>query len=181
MQLSLYKASIPVLIAGLRNTASFLERGRAYADQAGIDHAAMLGARLAPDMMSLTEQVQRASDTSKGAAVRVGGIENVAMPDTEKTFDELQQRIAATIALLEAVPADAVNANVDAEVTLRTPGGHGPIPGAATSSNSRCPISSSMSQQPTICSGTRACRSASATISAGSEAPRRECERIIGI
>ena len=123
MQFSLYDASIPVLIAGLRNTASFLERGRAYADQAGIDHAAMLAARLAPDMMSLTEQVQRASDTSKGAAVRVGGIENVAMPDTEKTFDELQQRIAATIALLEAVPADAVNANVDAEVTLRTPGG----------------------------------------------------------
>ena len=83
----LYEVSIPVLIAGLRNTASFLERGRVYADQAGIDHAAMLGARLAPDMMSLTEQVQRASDTSKGAAVRVGGVENVPMPDNEKTFD----------------------------------------------------------------------------------------------
>ena len=123
MQLFLYEASIPVLIAGLRHTASFLERGRAHADQAGVDHAAMLGARLAPDMMSLTEQVQRASDTSKGAAVRVGGVENVPMPDTETSFAELQQRIAATIAVLEAVPADAVNAHVDAEVILRTPGG----------------------------------------------------------
>ena len=123
MQLSLYDVSIPVLVAGLRNTASFLERDRAHADLAGIDHAAMLGARLAPDMMSLTEQIQRASDTSKGAAVRVGGVANVPMPDTEKTFDELRARIAATIALLETVPAAAVNAHVDAEVTLRTPAG----------------------------------------------------------
>ena len=35
MQLSLYDVSIPVLVAGLRNTASFLGRDRAHADLAG--------------------------------------------------------------------------------------------------------------------------------------------------
>ena len=123
MQPALYDVSIPVMIAGLRHTAAFLELGRRHADQAGIDHAAMLGARLFPDMMSLTQQVQRASDTAKGTAVRLGGLANVAMPDTEQTFDEVQQRIAATIALLETVSPSVFNEHADTEVVLPIPSG----------------------------------------------------------
>ena len=74
MSLSLYEITVPVMIAGFDNMSKFLDRGRAYADEKGITHSKLLNARLADDMMSLVEQVQRASDTAKYAAVRVGWV-----------------------------------------------------------------------------------------------------------
>ena len=53
-----------------------------------------LEARLAPDMMNLVAQVQRASDTSKLSGQRLSGVTSPGMPDTETTFAELQKRIA---------------------------------------------------------------------------------------
>jgi hypothetical protein len=118
MALSLYDISIPTVIKGLRNLAAVLERGRAYADENGLAHAKLLEARLFPDMLPLTGQIQRASDTAKLMAVRIGGVANVPMADNETTFDDLQKRIAATIAFLEAVPATAIDGNEEAEVIL---------------------------------------------------------------
>ena len=63
---------------------------RGQADENGINHSELLDARLIEDMAPLTSQVQRVSDTAKGTAVRVGMVENVAMPDEETNFDQLQ-------------------------------------------------------------------------------------------
>ncbi len=52
--------------------------------------------------------------------MRLGRVENLPMPDTEASFDELQARIAATVAFLERVPAAAVNESQEAEVVLGT-------------------------------------------------------------
>jgi hypothetical protein len=123
MALSLYDVSIPPVIKGLRNLAGILERGRAYADEAGIAHSKLLEARLFADMQPLTGQIQRASDTAKLMAVRIGGVANVPMSDTETTFDDLQKRIAATIAFLESVPAEAFDGKDEAEVILPAGGG----------------------------------------------------------
>ena len=60
-------------------------------------------------MLTLTGQVQRASDTAKFAAVRIGGVENVRFGDEEKSFEDLQERIARTRAFLEAVPRAAID------------------------------------------------------------------------
>ena len=43
-------------------------------------------------MLTLAGQVQRASDTAKFAAVRIGGVENVPFADEESSFAELQDR-----------------------------------------------------------------------------------------
>lgn len=43
------------------------------------------------------------SDSSKGFAVRVAKTEPVAFEDNEKTFAELQERIAKTVKFLEGV------------------------------------------------------------------------------
>lgn len=52
----------------------------------------------------LTDQpVQRLSDTAKGLAVRVGKVENVVLSDDEKTFADLQARLAKTVEVLESV------------------------------------------------------------------------------
>jgi hypothetical protein len=119
MPLSLYDASIPPFIRALRNMAFHLDRGRAHADEKGIPHEELTGARLIADMHPLTAQVQRASDTAKFVAARVGGLTAPAMADTEQTFDELQARIKATIDFLETVPADAFDGKEDNEVVLK--------------------------------------------------------------
>ena len=59
-----------------------------------------------PGLMST---VQRVSDTSKGVAVRVGKLEPVAFEDNEKTFPELQERIAKTIKFLQGVDVSSLS------------------------------------------------------------------------
>ena len=119
MSLSLYEITVPVMIAGLDNMSKFLDRGRGYADEKGIVHASLLNARLAEDMMTLVQQVQRASDTARLAAVRVARVDNIAMPDRETTFEDLQARISATVSFLAAVPPAALEANADAELVAK--------------------------------------------------------------
>ena len=116
MPLSLYEITVPVMISAFDNMSKFLDRGRAYADEKGIAHAELLDARLADDMMTLVQQVQRASDTARLAAVRVGRVNNIAMPDHETTFEDLRARIAATISFLRGVPPTAFERREDAEV-----------------------------------------------------------------
>jgi uncharacterized protein len=123
MSVSLYDASVPVFIRALGNLSAILEKGKAFADEKGIPHSELLEARLFEDMAPLVTQIQRASDTAKFLAVRVGQVENVAMEDKEASFDDLQARIAATIAFLEKVPANSMDGREDAEVVLTTPNG----------------------------------------------------------
>jgi hypothetical protein len=127
MALSFYDASIPLFIRGFDNLSAILEKSRAYADEKGIAHSELLEARLIADMAPLTAQIQRCSDTAKGAAVRVGQVDNIAMPDTETSFDELQARIAATVAFLKAVPAGNFDGREEATVALPTPNGEIPF------------------------------------------------------
>jgi len=119
MSLSLYEITVPVMVTGFRNMSKFLDRGRAYADEKGIAHVKLLNARLADDMMTLVQQVQRASDTARLAAVRVARVDNIAMPDREATFEDLQARISATVSFLGAVPPAAFEANADAEFVVK--------------------------------------------------------------
>jgi hypothetical protein len=108
MTISLYDITVPVFSRGLARLGALLERGRAHAEAEGLAPERLLQARLAPDMLTLTGQVQRASDTAKLAAVRIGGVENERFPDEERSFAELQDRIARTLAFLAAVPRAAI-------------------------------------------------------------------------
>lgn len=121
MPLSLYNASVPIFIRYLRNLAGIMEAGQRFADENGLPHSTLLDARLIDDMAPLTAQIQRASDAAKFAAVRAGRVENVPMEDKEASFEELLARIAATIALLETVPGDAMDGHEDDEMTITTP------------------------------------------------------------
>jgi len=119
MPLSLYDASIPPFIRALRNMSFHLDKAKAYADDNGIAYDELTGARLIADMHPLTAQVQRASDSAKFVAARVGGLTAPPMADTEQSFDELQARIKATVDFLESVPADAFDGKEDNEVVLK--------------------------------------------------------------
>ncbi len=110
MAITLYDLTVPVFLRGLGVLSTLLEKGRAHAEAAGIAPEELVEARLAPDMLTLAGQVQRATDTAKFAAVRIGGVENVRFADEEKTFADLQDRLARTRDFLEAVPRTAIDA-----------------------------------------------------------------------
>lgn len=123
MSLSLYDVSIPVYVRNLRNLAAILDKAVAHAREKGVDLATYAEARLAPDMHPFNQQIQIASDSAKGGAARLAGIEAPSMPDTETTFPELSERIAKTIAFLETLKPDQINGNEERTTELKFPGG----------------------------------------------------------
>lgn len=122
MSVSLYDISIPTYRRGLQNLASFLDKAEAHAKTTGADLKTYAEARLAPDMHPFIRQVQIASDSAKGGAARLAGVEAPAMADTETTFPELHERIAKTIAFLDTLSKDQVDARHGASIDLPMPG-----------------------------------------------------------
>ena len=108
MSLSMHQVSIPVFIRGLQALSGLLEKGAAHAAEAGVAPHTLIQARLAPDMLDLAGQVQRASDTSKLSGQRLSGVASPSMPDTETTFPELIKRVADTVAYLETLDEAAL-------------------------------------------------------------------------
>ncbi|WP_394781585.1 DUF1993 family protein [Undibacterium sp.] len=118
MALTMYRISVPVFIRGLRVLSSLLEKASAHAQEHGIASEVLINARLAPNMLPLSAQVQRASDSAKLAIERLSGIPSPHFADKESTFVELEERIALTINYLESVDESLLNASEDNTVTL---------------------------------------------------------------
>ena len=114
MSISMYRASIPVFIRALGNLSAILKKGEAHAGS-----ASFIDARLAPDMLTLAGQVQRASDAAKAGAARLGGIDNPSFPDTEKTFAELQARIKKTVDFLHSVKPAQIDGSEQKKIEFK--------------------------------------------------------------
>lgn len=121
MSTALYDLTAPIFIQGLSNLAGVLKKGALFAEEQGIASASLVDARLFSDMAPLSSQIQRASDAAKGCIVRLSGVENVGFEDNEASFDQLEARIAKTIAFLETVPRDAIDGREDTAITLEAP------------------------------------------------------------
>lgn len=122
MSLSMYSASIPVLVRMLGNLSAILHKAEAYAAERKIEPSVLLNARLAPDMLPLVSQVQIASDNAKGCAARLAGLDIPSYADTESSFAELQARIAKTQAFLGSVTAAQADGSEGKSITLNFPG-----------------------------------------------------------
>ncbi|MGR2664314.1 DUF1993 domain-containing protein [Chromobacterium haemolyticum] len=122
MSVSMYQASVPVLIRGLNNLSAILDKAAADAAARNIAPDVLLNARLAPDMFALTRQVQIASDSAKGCAARLAGVEVPSYADDEASFADLQQRIAKTVAFLQGFNAAQIDGSETREVVLKVRG-----------------------------------------------------------
>lgn len=122
MSLSMYQASIPVLVRQLEILSNILKKAEAHAQAKKIAPEVFLNARLAPDMYPLTRQVQIAGDMVKGCAARLSGQPVPSYEDTEKTFPELQARLAKTIAFAQSVNAAQIDGSEDRKVMLKVGG-----------------------------------------------------------
>ncbi|RQQ15786.1 DUF1993 domain-containing protein [Burkholderia stagnalis] len=119
MSISMYQASVPVLIRGLTSLQHILGKAQAHAAEKQIDPSVFIGARLYPDMLPLVRQVYIATDTAKGSAARLAGVEIPSYPDVEQTFDELQARLQKTIDYLKHFDAAQIDGTEDRQIVLK--------------------------------------------------------------
>ena len=123
MSYSIYDASVPVMSRALANLSKILDKAVAQANANGIALNTLIEARLAPDMLPFSFQIQSASDAAKGCAARLAGIEAPSMPDSETTFPELKARIEKTVAFLQSVDATRIAGSEDRTIVMKFPQG----------------------------------------------------------
>lgn len=104
MPFSIYAMANDTFVPMLSSLSTLLAKAADQLRAKGQDPDTLLSKRLAPDMFPFVNQIQIACDHAKAAAARLTGQEVPRMEDNEKTLDQLQARIAATIAYVKSVP-----------------------------------------------------------------------------
>jgi hypothetical protein len=123
MTISLHSVATLSILPRFKGLKAALDQAEALCSERKIDPSVLLTARLAPDMLSLTNQVQLSSDHAKGAFYRTAGLPNPSLADTESSFAELHARIDRTIELVGAVTPEQMNGRENEIVELKI-GGH---------------------------------------------------------
>jgi uncharacterized protein len=100
--MSFYDATVPAFLQILGSLSGLLTKAEAYCKAKNIQPEVLLTARLYPDMLPLTKQVQLVCDFAAKGCARLTHSEVPSTPDTEKTFEELKQRLAKTIDYVKA-------------------------------------------------------------------------------
>ncbi|MCR5881768.1 DUF1993 domain-containing protein [Rhizobacter sp. J219] len=118
MSITMHSASVPMFVRMLGNLVKFIEKAEAHAQAKKFDPAVYLTARLAPDMLPFTRQVQIACDTAKFCMARLGGVEAPKHEDNEASLGDLKARIAKTLAFIESVPADQIVGTEDKDINV---------------------------------------------------------------
>ncbi|MGZ5131397.1 MAG: DUF1993 domain-containing protein [Caldimonas sp.] len=114
MAISMHSASVPVFVRMLGNINGWLDKAEAHAAAKKFEPSVYLSARLAPDMLPFTTQIQIACDAAKFCVARLSGTEAPKFEDSEKSIGELRERIRKTIDYVQSVPAaqiDGTDAN----------------------------------------------------------------------
>ena len=123
MQITMHDTLVPTANRMLGNLSNFLDKAAAFAETKKFDATVLLNARLAPDMFTLTRQVQIACDMIKGAAARLSGTEIPKYEDNETTIAELKARIAKTLTFVNGVDAAKFAGSEDRDIVLQARAG----------------------------------------------------------
>ena len=119
MSLSMHAASVPVFQQMLAALAGVLAKAEAFAAERKIEPAALLQARLFPDMFPLARQVRIACDFATSVSARLAEAKVPAYDSGDPTFADLQQRIAETLAFIAALDAARFEGSGEREMVLR--------------------------------------------------------------
>jgi len=121
MPISMSQASATRFTQMLNNLSAILAKAQAHCEARKIDPLVLTSARLYPDMFAFARQIQVCCDTAKGAVARLAGVEAPKHEDTEKTFEELQARIAKTLDFIGSVKPAQIDGSEEKDIVLKTP------------------------------------------------------------
>ncbi len=114
-----YDACVPVFDATLDNLSVMLGRASAHCADRNIDPAALLQARLFPDMFPLLKQVQIAADFARGISARLAGVAVPAIEGQEKSFADLTAMLDESLVFLDSLQAAQFDGSDQREIVLR--------------------------------------------------------------
>jgi hypothetical protein len=100
--MSFYDATVPVFAQILTSLTGLLNKAEAHCKAKNIQPDVILNARLYPDMHPFVKQIQLACDFAGKTSARLAQVEVPTTPDTEKSFEELRQRLAKTADYLKS-------------------------------------------------------------------------------
>ena len=135
----MFDSSIPQISHSLKALSAILKKAEAYCEDKKIDPNALLTARLFPNMFPLIRQVQTATDHAKGCGARLAGIPVPSFPDEEKTFAELQARLAKTLDFLGGLKREQFADAATRTITLKVGGKDVELKGATYLSKTALP------------------------------------------
>lgn len=116
MAISMYQASIPQFRKMLGNLSTILTKAEEHVAAKGIDGKVLVEGRLFPDMFPLAKQVQIACDQVKNGMARLASIDPPKFDDSEATLAQLKERIAKTIAFIDAIKPEQVDGTEAKEI-----------------------------------------------------------------
>jgi len=99
----MYEISIPMFIHNFNILSQILLKAEKDTEKRKIDKSVFINARLAPDMLPLTKQIQIGTDMVRLGIGRLAGVKAPSFKDNETTFSDLQKRIQKTISFLNKI------------------------------------------------------------------------------
>jgi hypothetical protein len=118
MKISMYAMSHDVFHRALTQLLHIMEKGVASAQARSFDTAVLVGARLAPDMLPFSRQIQLTSDFAKNSMARLAGVDAPKFEDNETTMDELVARVKKTLDYIASVPAAALEGSETRDIKI---------------------------------------------------------------
>jgi hypothetical protein len=98
--MSFYESAVPAYLQILNSLSAIIDKADAHCAAKKIQPEVLFSARLFPDMLPFSRQIQFVCDFAAKGCARLTGSEVPVTPDTETSFAELKQRIAKTISYL---------------------------------------------------------------------------------
>lgn len=98
-----------IMLKSLGNMKEILVKVEKQMHETSKQESEILDGRLAPDMFTLSKQIQIMSDNAKGAIGRLSDVTPPVMEDKETSIAELLQRLEKTMDFLNSVSDETIN------------------------------------------------------------------------
>jgi hypothetical protein len=118
MKISMYAMSHDVFKKALTQLLHVMEKGVASAKARSFDTSVLVGARLAPDMLPFSKQIQLSSDFAKSTMARLAGIDPPKFEDNEASMDDLVARVKKTLDFIGTVPASSLEGSETRDIKI---------------------------------------------------------------
>jgi uncharacterized protein len=116
MAISMYQVTVPTFIRMLTTMKAILGKAAAHAQAKKIDESVLVNARLYPDMLPLSKQVQIASDFARGTCARLAGSEPPSFEDNETTLAALETRVERTLEYVRTFKPEQIDGSEAREI-----------------------------------------------------------------
>jgi hypothetical protein len=115
----MHAMSHAVFKGSLTQLLHVMDKGIANAKARNFEVGVLFAARLAPDMLPFSRQIQLTSDFAKNSMARLAGIDPPKFDDVESTMDELVTRVKKTLEYIDTVPASALEGSETRDIVIK--------------------------------------------------------------